>query len=113
MCCDMGRSDRSDRKIVKRLFLWCCYNNARGEIFVYYEKKKGIRRVVIKIHKLEITGGLLHGKRCPFALQNASFCTFKEPYLADESNYNSFYYITISPTSNKDCIFAQQTIIVR
>ena len=56
----------SDRKIERWSFLWCCYNNARGEIFVYYEKKKGIRRVVIMIHKLEITGGLLHGKRCPF-----------------------------------------------
>ena len=61
MRCDVGRSDRSDRKIERWSFLWCCYNNARGEIFVYYEKKKGIRRVVIKIHKLEITGGLLHG----------------------------------------------------
>ena len=58
----------SDRKIERWSFLWCCYNNARGEIFVYYEKKKGIRRVVIMIHKLEITGGLLHGKRCPFAM---------------------------------------------
>ena len=62
MSCDVGRSDRSDRKIERWSFLWCCYNNARGEIFVYYEKKKGIRRVVIKIHKLEITGGLLHVK---------------------------------------------------
>ena len=68
MRCDVGRSDRSDRKIERWSFLWCCYNNARGEIFVYYEKKKGIRRVVIMIHKLEITGGLLHGKRCPFAM---------------------------------------------
>ena len=59
MRCDVGRSDRSDRKIERWSFLWCCYNNARGEIFVYYEKKKGIRRVVIMIHKLEITGGLL------------------------------------------------------
>ena len=31
---------------------------ARGEIFVYYEKEKDIRKVVIKIHKLRITGGL-------------------------------------------------------
>ena len=58
MCCDMGKSDRSDRKIKRWLFLWCCYNNARGEILAYYEKEKGIRRVVIKIHKLGITGGL-------------------------------------------------------
>jgi len=62
MSCDVGRSDRSDRKIERWSFLWCCYNNARGEIFVYYEKKKGIRRVVIMIQKLEITGGLLHDK---------------------------------------------------
>ena len=68
MYCDMGRSDGSDRKIERWLFLWCYYNNARGEIFVYYEKNKDIRSVVIKIHKLEITGGLLHGKRCPFAM---------------------------------------------
>ncbi len=58
MRCDVGRSDGSDRKIEKQLFLWCSYNNAGGEIFVYYEREKGIRRVVIKIHKLEITGGL-------------------------------------------------------
>ena len=58
MCCDMGKSDRSDWKIKRWLFLWCCYNNARREIFVYYEKKKGIRRVVIKIHKLRIVDGL-------------------------------------------------------
>ena len=63
----MWKSDGSDRKIEKQLFLWCCYNNAEGELFACYEKKKGIRKVVIKIHKLEITGGLLHGKRCPFA----------------------------------------------
>ncbi len=58
MCCDLGKSDGSDRKIEKQLFLWCCYNNARGEILACYEKEKGARRVVIKIHKLEITGGL-------------------------------------------------------
>ena len=40
------------------LFLWCCYNNAEGEILACYEKEKDIRRVVIKIHKLRITGGL-------------------------------------------------------
>ena len=38
-------------------FLWYCYNNAEGEILAYYEKEKGIRRVVIKIHKLGIVGG--------------------------------------------------------
>ena len=54
-------------KLKGGLFLWCCYNNVVGEIFACYEREKGIRRVVIKIHKLEITGGLLHGKRCPFA----------------------------------------------
>jgi len=53
----MGRSDGSDRKIEKWLFLWCCYNNAEGEILAYYEKEKDIRRVVIKIHKLRIVGG--------------------------------------------------------
>ena len=58
MYCDMGRSDRSDRKIERWLFLWCCYNNAEGEILAYYEKKKDIRRVVIKIHRLGIAGGL-------------------------------------------------------
>ena len=67
MCCDVWKSDRSDRKIERWLFLWCCYNNAEGEILACYEKKKGIRRVVIKIHKLRITGELWHGKRCPFA----------------------------------------------
>jgi len=41
------------------LFLWCCYNNAEGEILACYEREQGVRRVVIKIHKLEITGGLL------------------------------------------------------
>ena len=59
MRCDMWRSDESDRKIERWLFLLCCYNNTRGEIFVYYEKEKGIRRVVIKIHKLGIVGGFL------------------------------------------------------
>ena len=57
MRCDMGRSDGSDRKIEKQLFLWCSYNNAEGEILACYEKEKGIRRVVIKIHKLGIVGG--------------------------------------------------------
>ena len=54
MRCDAGRSDR---KIERWLFLWCCYNNAEGEILAYYEKEKGIRRSVIKIHTLKITGG--------------------------------------------------------
>ena len=67
MRCDVWKSDRSDRKIERWLFLWCCYNNVVGEILACYEKEKGIRRVVIKIHKLEITGGLWYGKRCPFA----------------------------------------------
>jgi len=58
MCCDVVRSDRSDRKIVKRLFLWCCYNNAEGKILACYEKEKGIRRVVINIHTLKIAGEL-------------------------------------------------------
>ena len=55
MRCDAGRSDR---KIERWLFLWCCYNNAEGEILACYEKKKGIRKVVIKIHKLRIVDGL-------------------------------------------------------
>ena len=38
-----------------------------GEILACYEKEKGIRRSVIKIHKLRITGGLWYSKRCPFA----------------------------------------------
>ena len=58
MCCDVERSDRSDRKIEKQLFLWCCSNNIEGEILACYEKKKGIRRVVIKIHKSRIVGEL-------------------------------------------------------
>ena len=57
MRCDVERSDRSDRKIEKQLFLWCCSNNIEGEILACYEKKKGIRRVVIKIHKLGMAGG--------------------------------------------------------
>ena len=66
MCCDMGKSERSDRKIKRWSFLWCCYNNAVGEILARYEREKGIRGVVIKIHKLKIAGGLWYGKRCPF-----------------------------------------------
>ena len=57
MRCDVLRSDRSDRKIEKWSFLWCCSNNAGGEILACYEREKGIRRVVIKIHKLRIVGG--------------------------------------------------------
>ena len=55
----MERSDRSDRKIERWSFLWCCYNNAGGEILACYERNKGIRKVVINIHKLEIAGGFL------------------------------------------------------
>ena len=58
MRCDVGRSDRSDRKIERWSFLWCSYNSIEGEILTCYEKEKDIRRVVIKIHKLRITGGL-------------------------------------------------------
>ena len=58
MRCDVGKSDGSDRKIEKQLFLWCCSNNIEGEILACYEKKKGIRRVVIKIHKSRIVSEL-------------------------------------------------------
>ena len=58
MRCDVWKSDRSDRKIERWLFLWCCYNNAEGEILSCYEKEKGIRRVVINIHTLKIAGEL-------------------------------------------------------
>ena len=58
MRCDVWKSDRSDRKIERWLFLWCCYNNARGEILACYERNKGIRRGVIKIHTLKIAGEL-------------------------------------------------------
>ena len=58
MDCDKRKSDRSDRKIERWLFLWCCYNNARGEVLACYEKEKGARRVVIKIHTLRTVGGL-------------------------------------------------------
>ena len=54
----MGKSDKSDRKIGRWLFLWCSPNYAEGEVLACYEKEKGIRRVVIKIHKLGIAGGL-------------------------------------------------------
>ena len=54
----MGWGDGSDRKIERWSFLWCCYNNAVGEILAYYEREKGIRKVVIKIHTLKIVGGL-------------------------------------------------------
>ena len=50
--------DGSDRKIERWLFLWCCYNNAEGEILACYEKERSIRRVVIKIHTLKIAGEL-------------------------------------------------------
>ena len=55
MHCDVGESDR---KIKRWLFLWCCYNNARGEVLACYEKEQGVRRIVIKIHKLRIVDGL-------------------------------------------------------
>ena len=58
MRCDVEKSDRSDRKIGRWSFLWCCYNNAEGEILSCYERNKGIRRVVINIHKLKIADGL-------------------------------------------------------
>ena len=58
MRCDVWKSDRSDRKIERWSFLWCCYNNAVGEILAYYEREKGIRKVVIKIHTLKIAGEL-------------------------------------------------------
>lgn len=48
----------SDRKIERWSFLWCCYNNARGEVLACYEKEQGVRRIVIKIHKLRIVDGL-------------------------------------------------------
>ena len=57
MCCDVGRSDRSDRKIERWSFLWCSTNYVEGGILACYEKEKGIRRAVIKIHKLRIIGG--------------------------------------------------------
>ena len=58
MRCDVWKSDGSDRKIERWSFLWCCYNNAEGEILACYEKEKGIRRVVINIHTLKIAGEL-------------------------------------------------------
>ena len=45
-------------KLKGGLFLWCCYNNAVGEILARYEREKDIRKVVIKIHTLKIVGGL-------------------------------------------------------
>ena len=58
MYCNMGKSDGSDRKIERWSFLWCCYNNAGGEVLACYEKEKGIRKVVINIHTLKIAGEL-------------------------------------------------------
>ena len=58
MRCDVGKSDRNDRKIERWSFLWRCYNNARGEILACYERNKDIRRDVIKIHTLKIAGEL-------------------------------------------------------
>ena len=54
----MVRSDGSDRKIERWSFLWCSTNYAGGEVLACYEKEKGIRKVVIKIHTLRITGEL-------------------------------------------------------
>jgi len=59
MRCDVGKSDGSDRKIEKQVFLWCSTNYAEGEILARYEREKSIRKVVIKIHKLGIAGGFL------------------------------------------------------
>ena len=67
MRCDVGKNDRNDRKIERWLFLWCCSNNAVGEILARYEREKDIRKVVIKIHTMKIADGLLQSKRCPFA----------------------------------------------
>lgn len=41
-------------KLKGGLFLWCCYNNAVGEILARYEREKDIRKVVIKIHTMKI-----------------------------------------------------------
>ena len=57
MDCDNRESDRSDRKIERWSFLWCSTNYVEGGILACYEKEKGIRRAVIKIHKLRIIGG--------------------------------------------------------
>ena len=46
-------------KLKGGLFLWCCYNNVVGEILACYEREKGIRRGVIKIHTLRIVGVFL------------------------------------------------------
>ena len=56
MRCDVGKSDGSDRKIEKQVFLWCSTNYAEGEILACYEKKKDIRKVVIKIHTYASSG---------------------------------------------------------
>ena len=45
-------------KLKSSCFLWCCYNNVEGEILACYEREKGIRRSVIKIHTLKIAGEL-------------------------------------------------------
>ena len=57
MYCGVGKSDGSDRKIERWLFLWCSINYAESEILACYEKEKAILRIVIKIHKLGIVGG--------------------------------------------------------
>ena len=43
---------------LKTAVLMVLPNNTESEILACYEKKKDIRRVVIKIHKLGIAGGL-------------------------------------------------------
>ena len=60
-------------KLKGGLFLWCCYNNAVGEILARYEREKDIRKVVIKIHTMKIAmdfcnvkDALSQGKRCSF-----------------------------------------------
>ena len=58
MSCKIWKSDRSDRKIERWSFLWCSTNYAEGEVLACYERGKGIRRSVIKIHTLRIAGEL-------------------------------------------------------
>ena len=68
-------------KLKGGLFLWCCYNNAVGEILARYEREKDIRKVVIKIHTMKIADGLLQSKRCPFVFQKMLFCGVKDALL--------------------------------
>ena len=41
MHCDVDNCDRSDRKIEKQSFLWCCYNYAEGRDTCLLRKEKG------------------------------------------------------------------------